>query len=117
VSRKATTTALVALVLPALAAPALAQGVPSYYTYPNGPTVLEVDRDNGRPVVPASRPDLAAVPAIPVPQVMNGGGFGLTGFAYYNDGPGEGQLGKGHRPREYVLNPAYKGPLGPFAPR
>lgn len=108
---------LAAAAMAGLSAPALAQGVPYYYAGPGGPTVLDVDPVTERPVVPPTRPDLAAPPAIPVPHVMNGGGFGLTGFAYYNDGPGEGRLGHGHRVPQYVLAPAYKGPLGPAAPR
>ena len=94
-----------------LAAPCAAQPVPYYYGGPGGLTVLDVDRDSGRPIVPPTRPDLASPPAVPVPHVMNGGGFGMTGFAYYNDGPGEGQLGRGHRSPHYVIAPAYKGPL------
>ncbi|MGU3540322.1 hypothetical protein [Methylobacterium sp. A54F] len=90
------------LLVAALAAPAAAQPVPYYYN--GGLTVLEADRDTGRPVVPPNRPDLA-VPAIPVPHVMNGGGFGYTGFDYYDDEVTEGRLGVRHRPREFVLAP------------
>lgn len=101
-----------ALALAGLSVPCAAQPVPFYYASPDGPTVLDVDRDSGRPVVPPSRPDLASPPAVPVPHVMNGGGFGMTGFAYYSDGPGEGRFGQGHRTPRYVIAPAFKGPLG-----
>lgn len=100
------------LALAGLAGPCAAQPVPFYYSSPGGPSVLGVDPDSGLPIVPPNRPDLASPPAVPVPQVMNGGGFGMTGFSYYNDGPGEGQLGRGHQTRQYVIAPAYKGPLG-----
>ncbi|MER2266612.1 hypothetical protein [Methylobacterium oxalidis] len=91
-----------------LAAPqgASAQGVPSYYMGGEGPTVLQVDPDSGRPVAPPYRQDLLAVPAVPVPHVMNGGGFGLTGNAYYYDSDTETTLGRRHRPRVFVLVPA-----------
>ena len=89
---------------------ASAQPVPYYYAAPEAPTVLRQDRDTGVLIVPPNRPDLA-VPAIPVPHVMNGGGFGLTGYDYYNDSITEGRLGARRRPREYVLAPALIAPL------
>ena len=58
------------------------------------------------PVAPASRPDLAR-PAVPVASVMNGGGFGYTGFDYYHDQYSEGRLGERKRPKEYVIAPAW----------
>lgn len=84
---------------------AAAQPVAYVFQGPDGPTVLQVD-DADRPIVPPARPDLA-VPAIPVPQVMNGGGFGLTGFNYYDDGPMEGRGGPRKGSRRYVLAPAW----------
>ena len=74
------------------------------FVSPDGPTVLEAERAG--PLAPASRPDLA-VPAAPVAQVMNGGGFGLTGFDYYNDQISEGRFGAQRRPKEYAIAPAY----------
>ena len=71
---------------------------------PDGPTVLQVDVAN-RPIVPPQRPDLA-VPAIAVPQVMNGGGFGITGFNYYDSGLMEGRADPRAK-RRYVLAPAW----------
>lgn len=75
------------------------------FVAPNGPTVLKLD-GCCQVVVPANRPDLA-VPPIPVAEVMNGGGFGLTGFDYYNDQVSEGRFGARRRPKEYVIAPAY----------
>ena len=71
---------------------------------PDGPTVLQVDAAD-RPIVPPSRPDLA-VPAIAVPQVMNGGGFGITGFNYYDSALMEGRTDPRAK-RRYVLSPAW----------
>lgn len=94
------------------AGPALAQ--PAYVFHaPDAPTVLQTD-GAGRVIVPANRPDLA-VPPIPVPHVMNGGGFGLTGFDYYNDQVTETRLGMRRHPKSYVLAPAYIAP--PLLPR
>ncbi|MDR7036769.1 MULTISPECIES: hypothetical protein [Methylobacterium] len=96
-----------------LAAPlgAAAQGVPTYYMGEPGPTVLEVDPLTGRPTAPPWRQDLLAVPALPVPHVMNGGGFGITGTAYYNDSDTEGRLGGRRQRRAFVLVPAPVPPL------
>ncbi len=71
---------------------------------PDAPSVLEGTVLG--PVAPASRPDLVQ-PAVPVAQVMNGGGFGFTGFDYYNDQQSEGRLGQRKRPKEYVIAPAW----------
>lgn len=69
----------------------------------NGPVVLPTSPYSGRPVPDDPR-------AVPVPHVMNGGGFGLTGTDYYSDSITEGPLNKRHRPREFVLAPARIGP-------
>lgn len=81
-----------------------------------GPTVLEVDRDRaqfvGRPlgaVVPGA--DERIIRAVPVPHVMNGGGFGLTGTDYYNEASTEGLLGRRRHVNEYILAPALRAPL------
>ena len=92
---------------------AAAQPAAYVFQAPEAPTVLQQDV-TGRLIVPPNRPDLM-VPAIPVPQVMNGGGFGLTGFDYYNDQISEGRLGMRKQPKTYVLAPAYI--EGPFLPR
>lgn len=78
-------------------------GAQTLYLGANGPVVLPTSPSSGRPV-----PDDPA--AVPVPHVMNGGGFGLTGTDYYSDGITEGPLNKRHRPREFVLAPARIGP-------
>ena len=75
------------------------------FVAPDGPSVLDTD-SVGYPVAPTTRPDLA-VPAVPVVEVMNGGGFGYTGFDYFNDQISEGRLGARRRPKEYVVTPAY----------
>ncbi|HEX8418032.1 MAG TPA: hypothetical protein VF641_10565 [Methylobacterium sp.] len=77
----------------------------------DGPVVLDTDRGTGRPIPSLRRPDLDLALAIPVPSVMNGGGFGLTGTDYYSDGATEGSFGKGRRRNEYILAPAYKNPM------
>lgn len=92
---------------------ALAQPAAYVFHAPDAPTVLQTDA-GGHVIVPAGRPDLA-VPPIPVPHVMNGGGFGLTGFDYYSDQPTEGRLGARRHPKSYVLAPAYIAP--PLPPR
>ncbi len=81
-----------------------------------GPTVLEVDRDTarfvGRPlgaVVPG--PGERIVNAVPVPHVMNGGGFGLSGTDYYSDAGTEGRLGQRRHANEQILAPALRAPL------
>lgn len=106
-----------ALVVPAAwAGSAWAQQVPVpvrpqgfVFAAPDALSVLE--GTSLGPVAPANRPDLAR-PAVPVAQVMNGGGFGYTGFDYYNDQYSEGPLGQHRRPREYVIVPAYVPPAG-----
>jgi hypothetical protein len=42
-----------------------------------------------------------------VAEVMNGGGFGYTGFDYYNDQITESRFGARKRPKEYVIAPSY----------
>jgi hypothetical protein len=73
------------------------------YLGAHGPVVLPTSPSSGRPIPDDPR-------AVPVPHVMNGGGFGLTGTDYYSDGVTEGPLNKRHRPREFVLAPARIGP-------
>lgn len=74
-------------------------GAQTLFLGANGPVVLPTSPYSGRPVPDDPR-------AVPVPHVMNGGGFGLTGFDYYSDSITEGPLNKRHRPREFVLAPA-----------
>lgn len=71
-----------------------------------GPVVLQVDRDSGLPQPSRSRRDLDVARAVPVPTVMNGSGFGLSGTDYYSDGRHEGPLRGGERVNNYVLAPA-----------
>ncbi|AWN39011.1 hypothetical protein DK427_14310 [Methylobacterium radiodurans] len=92
------------LALAGSALPARAQPLGYVFQAPDAPTVLQTDRF-GRVIVPPTRPDLA-VPPVPVPHVMNGGGFGLTGFDYYNDASSEGRFGVRKQPKTYVLAPA-----------
>lgn len=73
------------------------------YLGASGPVVLPTDEATGRPVPDDSR-------AIPIPSVMNGGGFGLTGTDYFSDSRSEGRLDGSTGPREYVLRPARIGP-------
>lgn len=73
------------------------------YLAADGPVVLPTDLGTGRPLPDDPR-------AIPVPSVMNGGGFGFTGTEYYSVSRSEGRLDGSTRPREYVLNPARIGP-------
>ncbi|KQO71791.1 hypothetical protein ASG60_15585 [Methylobacterium sp. Leaf469] len=73
------------------------------YHAADGPVVLPTDFATGRPFPDDPR-------AIPVPSVMNGGGFGFTGTEYFSDSHSEGRLDGSTRPREYVLNPARIGP-------
>lgn len=82
----------------------------------NGPVVLEVDPDRaqfrGRSlgvVVPG--PGERVIRAVPVPHVMNGGGFGLTGNDYYSDATTEGRLNAHRRTHDYILAPALRAKL------
>lgn len=90
----------------AVAEPAFPPGIPQprayVFTAPNGPTVLQTE-GCCQVLVPPGRPDLA-VPPVPV---MNGGGFGYTGFDYYNDQITESRFGARKRPKEYVIAPSY----------
>ena len=72
------------------------------FTAPNGPTVLQMEGCCQAAVTPGP-----AVPPVPVAEVMNGGGFGYTGFDYYNDQITEGRFGARKQPKEYVIAPAY----------
>jgi hypothetical protein len=83
-----------------LTGPALAE---MHYLAGDGPVVLPTDEATGRPFPDDPR-------AIPIPSVMNGGGFGLTGTDYFSDSRTEGRLDGSTRRREYVLNPARIGP-------
>lgn len=81
-----------------------------------GPIVLEVDRDTarfiGRPLgAVAPGPGERIVNAVPIPQVMNGGGFGLSGADYYSDATTEGRLGQRRHVNEQVLAPSLRAPL------
>jgi hypothetical protein len=97
ISRTALAAGLVAL---GLTGPALAE---MHYLGASGPVVLPTDDATGRPLPDDPR-------AIPVPSVMNGGGFGLTGTDYFTDSRSEGRLDGSTRQREFVLNPARIGP-------
>lgn len=80
------------------------------YAGSHGPIVLRVDPDSGYPVPPPAYYDVRVERAVPVPSVMNGSGFGLTGTDYYSDGLHEGPLRRGIRVREFVLAPALRVP-------
>ena len=73
-----------------------------------GPVVLGVDPDSGLPLPSPYRPDLRLDRAVPVPSVMNGSGFGLSGTDYYSDGLHEGRLRGGIRQNSYILAPALR---------
>ncbi len=80
----------------------------------NGPVVLQLDPDTGRfkgrPRLAVNR-DPAIAYAVPIPHVMNGGGFGYSGFGYYSDATTEGRLGERRRVNEIILAPALRAPL------
>ena len=78
------------------------------FAAPDALSVLDTTETN-QPVAPVSRPDLQR-PAVPVAQVMNGGGFGYTGFDYFHDQYSEGRLGERKHAREYGIAPAYVTP-------
>lgn len=99
ISRTALTAGLVCL---GLTGPACAE---MHYLGASGPIVLPTDDATGRPLPDDPR-------AIPVPSVMNGGGFGLTGTDYFSDSRSEGRLDGSAGPRAFVLNPARIGPPG-----
>lgn len=99
ISRTVLAAGLVAL---GLTGPAFAE---MHYLGASGPVVLPTDDATGRPIPDDPR-------AIPIPSVMNGGGFGLTGTDYFSDSHSEGRLDGSTGPRDYVLNPARIGPPG-----
>ncbi len=103
-----TTVATLITLTPGLATRVAAQAL--YYGGAQGPVVLPVDRDSGLPVPVENRGDLSVDRAVPVPSVMNGSGFGLTGTDYYSDGLHEGALRGRTRAREFVLAPALRAP-------
>ena len=74
----------------------------------DGPVVLRVDPDSGLPQPSPYRQDLQVERAVPVPRVMNGSGFGLSGTDYYSDGLHEGSLRGGTRRNNYVLAPGLR---------
>lgn len=98
--------AMLACAIPFAAGSAEAQQGRALGAY--GPVVLRVDRDTGQPIVGPERQDLRAVRAVPVPTVMNGSGFGLSGVDYYSDGLHEGPLRTGRRTNDFILAPALR---------
>lgn len=99
--------ALVAL-MPAMTTDAAAQQRRSFGA--EGPVVLRVDPDSGLPLPSPYHQDPQPDYAVPVPSVMNGSGFGLSGTDYYSDGLHEGRLRGGVRQNSYVLAPALRTP-------
>lgn len=80
----------------------------------HGPVVYQVDSERARfagPPVGRGGEDLVAMRAVPVPSVMNGGGFGLSGTGYYSDGPSEAPPDARRRRNDYVLAPALRAPF------
>lgn len=78
-----------------------------------GPQVYEVDPESGRfrgPPISTDGQDLRAIGAVPVPTVMNGGGFGLTGNDYYGNMLIDTPQGPRRPSDGYVLAPAYRSP-------
>lgn len=78
-----------------------------------GPVVLQVDPDLGRfpgRTIGTRGEDLTAIAAVPVPSVMNGGGFGLSGNNYFDDAPTEGRLDRRERVNTYILAPGRRTP-------
>jgi hypothetical protein len=78
------------------------------FSAPDGPTVVPAP-GCCQVVVPGGRLD-QGLPPVPVAEVMNGGGFGFTGFDYYNDQITEGRFGARKRPKQYVIAPAFIDP-------
>ena len=78
-----------------------------------GPNVLRIDRDRTAPGGPrvAVNGDPEIARAVPIPQIMNGGGFGVTGSEYWNDATREGRLGQRRQVNEFILAPAVRSPL------
>ncbi|WP_425352582.1 hypothetical protein [Methylobacterium terrae] len=68
-----------------------------------GPVVLQVSPDVTVGPMPLGPTRLVAIRAVPVAAVTNGGGFGPSGFGYYNDSVSEGPLNRPHRMADYVL--------------
>lgn len=105
---------LAALLGLSLADTALAQGLNDrLYGERSGPQVYEVDPDTGRfagPPISKDGRDLRAIGAVPVPTVMNGGSFGLTGNDYYNDMKVLTPQGPRRNSETYMLAPAYRSP-------
>ncbi|GJE76939.1 hypothetical protein [Methylorubrum suomiense] len=93
---------------------ALAQGVDDLlYGGGRGPQVLEVDPDISRfpgPPIGKDGQDLRAIGAVPVPTVMNGRSFGMTGNDYYNDMKVLTPKGPRRNSETYMLAPAYRSP-------
>ena len=93
---------------------ALAQGLGDLlYGGGRGPQVYEVDPDTGRfrgPPISKDGRDLRAIGAVPVPTVMNGGSFGMTGNDYYNDMKVLTPSGPRRNSETYMLAPAYLSP-------
>ena len=98
--------ATLAAAIPAMPTETAAQQVRHLGTY--GPVVLPTDPGTGLPVASPFRTDLDLDRAVPVPSVMNGSGFGLTGTDYYSDGRHEGRLRGGVQTNNYVLAPALR---------
>ena len=111
-----TRTLLITVMALALPGPADARSVKQRVSdaAEHGPVVYRVDPERGRfPGPPVSRDgeDLVALRAVPVPSVMNGGGFGLSGTDYYTDGPSEAPIEVRRRVHEHVVAPAPRAPL------
>ncbi|GAB6843770.1 hypothetical protein HNR00_003450 [Methylorubrum rhodinum] len=106
--------ALAALLGLTVADTALAQGVGDLlYGGGTGPQVYQVNPDTGRfagPPISKDGRDLRAIGAVPVPTVMNGGSFGMTGNDYYNDMKVLTPNGPRRNSETYMLAPAYLSP-------
>ncbi|WP_232628619.1 hypothetical protein [Methylobacterium sp. Leaf118] len=93
---------------------ALAQGLGDRpYGGARGPQVLEIDPDTGRfpgPPISTDGRDLRAIGAVPVPTVMNGGSFGVTGNDYYDQMTVLTERGPRRQSETYMLAPAYRSP-------
>ena len=104
----------------ALTAPSLALAQGHFVDRANqaaatGPQVYELDRGvsqfRGQR---RFRPDVGeptTSSAVPIPHVMNGGGFGLSGNDYYSAATTVDRVGGRRRPNHFEIAPAYKGPL------
>ncbi|MGH1569861.1 hypothetical protein ACRAWG_03330 [Methylobacterium sp. P31] len=102
-----TKTLIAAGLLALLAGQGVSAADSAYPPAPYAPRAFVFVAPNGPTVLPFEGCCQTVVPPVPVAEVMNGGGFGYTGFDYYNDQITESRFGARKRPKEYVIAPSY----------